>query len=71
MARKTRIFKLQLRGEAPIEIVADSKLDALCEAMDVKRQLNNYRVIDFREVSQTNNIINSIRFEQQFNNVFA
>ena len=71
MARKTRIFKLQLRGEAPIEIVADSKLDALCQAMDVKRQLNNYRVIDFREVSQTNNIINSIRFEQQFNNVFA
>ena len=71
MARKTRIFKLQLRGEAPIEIVADSKLDALCQAMDVKRQLNNYRVIDFREVSQTNNIINSIRFEQQFNNIFA
>lgn len=66
-----RKFRLTLRGEAPIDLVADSKLDAQCQAMDVKRRLNNYRVIDFREVKETSNIINSIRFEQQFNNVFA
>ncbi len=68
MARK---FRLTLRGERPIDLIADSKLDTQCQAMDLKRKLNNYRVIEFKEVEQAHNVMNRIRFEQQFNNIFA
>ena len=66
-----RYFRLVLRGEKPIEIIADSKLDAQCQAMDAKRHLKNYRVLEFREVEPTHNVLNQIRFERQFNNIFA